>query len=59
LGDEPKNDLSNTQPQRVKQLVDRVIAFRKSEPDNALPAINRPPSDYALPRNWHNAPAGK
>lgn len=54
-----KTDLAASEPQRVKELGEKLIAFRHSEPKESLPPINRKPKNFVVPRNWHNAPEGK
>ena len=58
LADDPleKTDLAAREPQRVKALAEKLVAFRKSEPEASMPPINRKPPDFAPPAKWHNAP---
>jgi arylsulfatase A-like enzyme len=54
-----KTDLSGKNPDRVKELGAKLIAFRKSESANPMIPPNKPPADFAPPPNWHNAPASR
>lgn len=51
-----KTDLSEREPERVKELRAKLIAFRASEPAGALPTENVKPKDFVPPKNWHNGP---
>lgn len=42
--------------QRVKDLAAKLVAFRKSEPPGAMPAVNRKPAGFEPPPQWRNAP---
>lgn len=53
--DERKN-LAAENPEIVKRLGEKVIAFRSSEPADAMPTANRPPSDFKPPQQWRNSP---
>lgn len=59
LSEDPyeKTDLAAREPQRVKELGQKVVAFRKSEGQPSLPPMNRKPPKFEPPKNWHNAPA--
>lgn len=54
-----KDNVASSQPERVKELGAKLVAFRKSEPEHSLPPLNRKPKDFEVPKNWHNAPAGQ
>ncbi len=51
-----KKDLSASRPDLVEALGRKLIAFRKSEPPNPLPTMNRPPADFVPPKQWRNHP---
>jgi arylsulfatase B len=61
LADDPqeKTDLAAKEPQRVKALAEKLVAFRNSEPPESMPPMNRPPADFAPPPKWHNEPAAQ
>lgn len=52
-----KNDCAADKPELVAALGEKIIAFRKSEPKESLPPINRPPRDFKPPPKWRNAPS--
>jgi hypothetical protein len=52
-----KTDLAEKEPGRVKELGAKLVEFRKSEPKESLPPINRKPPRFEPPAKWHNAPA--
>lgn len=54
LADDPfeKNDLSTAEPQRVKELGRRLIAFRASEPKASMAPVNKKPPDFKPPPKW-------
>jgi arylsulfatase B len=52
-----KTDRAAEKPEIVAGLGEKVVAFRKSEPKESLPPINRPPRDFQPPPKWRNAPA--
>lgn len=51
-----KTDLAAKEPERVKELGAKLIAFRSSEPAGALEASNQKPNGFVPPKNWHNGP---
>jgi arylsulfatase B len=59
LRDDPleQKDLAAAQPERVKALALKLREFRKSEPAESLPPMNRKPPKFEPPPKWHNAPA--
>ncbi len=52
-----KTDLAAKDPGRVKALTQKLLAFRQSEPENAVGAPNRKPPRFEPPAKWHNAPS--
>lgn len=52
-----KTNLADKEPERVKEMEAKVIAFRQSEPAKSLPPLNRKPPKFVVPPHWHNAPA--
>jgi arylsulfatase B len=54
-----KQDLAAREPERVKALGEKLVAFRKSEPSASLPPLNRKPPKFQPPPKWHNAPASR
>lgn len=52
-----QHDLSADHPDRVTGLGHRLIAFRNSEPADAMPTKNRPPHGWTAPPHWENAAA--
>jgi arylsulfatase B len=51
-----KTDLADRESERVKALGAKLIAFRASEPQGALPTQNEKPEGFVPPKNWHNGP---
>ena len=47
-------DLAEEQPQRVARLAAKLVAFRNSEPADAMPVAPKP-ADFVPPKNWRNA----
>jgi hypothetical protein len=54
-----KSDVADKEPAKVKELGEKLVEFRKSEPAGALEPTNEKPADFVVPKNWHNGPAGK
>jgi arylsulfatase A-like enzyme len=52
-----KTDRAGEKPDVVAKLSEKLVAFRKSEPKESLPPMNRVPADFKPPAKWHNAPA--
>jgi arylsulfatase B len=61
LAEDPleKTDLAEKEPQRVKALGEKLVAFRKSEPAESMPPVNRKPPEFEPPAKWHNSPAAE
>ena len=51
-----QTDRASEKPEIVKELGAKIIAFRKSEPKESLPPINRKPPKFEPPPSWKNAP---
>jgi hypothetical protein len=51
-----KTNLADKEPDRVKAMAEKLIAFRKSEPEKSLPPLNRKPPKFVVPPHWHNGP---
>ena len=50
-----KADLAAKEPARVKDMAQKLVAFRKSEPESSMPPINRTPPKFRPPPRWRNA----
>ena len=61
LLDDPteRTDRSSEMPDLVNTLGEKLVAFRRSEPKESLPPINRKPADFNPPPQWRNTPAAK
>jgi arylsulfatase B len=59
LSEDPleRTDRATDHPQTVAKLGEKVLLFRRSEPADSLPPINRAPPGFRPPAQWRNAPA--
>lgn len=51
-----KEDVAEKEPAKVKELGEKLVSFRKSEPAGALEPTNEKPAGFVIPKNWHNGP---
>jgi arylsulfatase B len=51
-----QHDLAAVEPQRVRQLAEKLVAFRRSEAAESFGPMNRKPADFKSPPHWYVPP---
>jgi arylsulfatase B len=54
-----EHDLAAAEAQRVKELAEKLVAFRESEPAESFGPTNRKPPGFKPPPHWYIPPPGK